>query len=178
MLGLMRRLPRILLNAATVVSLVLCVATAVLWVRSYRVRDLWSESDGHTIDSVDLHAGWISVARLSVNPPLGDPWPWRHDAQPVQPPQWAGWERALGIGTEDNTGRMGVTAFRHRSWSVAHRLVVAMTAVLPAGWLVRVLRVRRRTSRGRCPACGYDLRVTPARCPECGAVPPPPPPPA
>jgi hypothetical protein len=35
----MRRLLRILLNAATAVSLVLCVAAVVLWVRSYRVAD-------------------------------------------------------------------------------------------------------------------------------------------
>jgi len=52
---------------------------------------------------------------------------------------------------------------------------VLVTAMLPAAWMilrVRAWRVEHARLRiGCCPKCGYDLRATPDRCPECGHMP-------
>ena len=47
---------------------------------------------------------------------------------------------------------------------------------IPAGFALKRRWRRRRAARwveaGRCAACGYDVRASPGRCPECGAATP------
>ena len=45
-----------------------------------------------------------------------------------------------------------------------------LTGLLPLAWLRLAQRRRGRARRGLCRRCGYDLRASPERCPECGSA--------
>jgi 4-amino-4-deoxy-L-arabinose transferase-like glycosyltransferase len=53
---------------------------------------------------------------------------------------------------------------------VRYWILLSLTGILPLLWL-GVAMFQAKSNCGRCQACGYDLRATPARCPECGTLP-------
>lgn len=54
--------------------------------------------------------------------------------------------------------------------SVPHWIIAAALALLPAAKLMTITLRRRRKRAGLCVVCGYDLRASPDRCPECGTA--------
>ena len=52
-------------------------------------------------------------------------------------------------------------------WGLPYWKLFLLLAAGPLLWACHRLLPRRRPA-GLCPRCGYDLRATPGRCPECG----------
>lgn len=87
----------------------------------------------------------------------------------------------VGFETEEATNVWDIQGLTSQHWVLMLPCwaPAAAAAILPALWVRRWQRRRRheiRQRRGLCPRCGYDLRGTPDRCPECGVAAPPAPP--
>jgi hypothetical protein len=150
---------RWLFNLAAAVSLVLCVASAACWALSYVTTTDVTLRKPHD----DSLAGQISISSgrgtLSCRQrPDKEEWGAEFDIRFAGFTMYGGRDLPLGAGT----------AIYWHVWAVPYWFLIALTSVLPFIWAGK--RLRRRHRSGLCPTCGYDLRATPDRCPECGAV--------
>jgi hypothetical protein len=179
---MLRKLARVMLNVLTAVSLAVCVAACVMWVRSFIVSDHWSwvHDDsardvgefGVGLATSDAGAVRFALSELTLFQGPVDPdyarsvgvsgsWSkrpphretWRENLTP-----WVAWERTAA----DASAR----ALRLPYW-----LIVIGSAALPAARLAGRRRWQRRLARGLCPGCGYDLTGNVSgTCPECGTA--------
>jgi hypothetical protein len=140
----MSRVIRVMFPVLSAASLVLCVATVVMWVRSYWAADAWD---------------WGTSGFVSAN---GGLHLWGYST-----PDQSNWKF---LGFESFYDNRIYSPMRRRT--TPYWFLSLLTGVLPAAFLICVLRRRRTawTMRGRCLSCGYDLRASPERCPECGSA--------
>jgi hypothetical protein len=178
----MRRLVRILQHGAAALSLLLCVATVALWVRSYWVSDAihWWHPTRRVYYSVASARGRVACqsdeprdARLATGPYR--PGHAGYDTIPLPNEDWEdGWgvpfdARRTFMGFGYVRATRGLGRLSTQMGIVPMWFVTLLTALPPA---VHAFRLRRhRRAKGVCLRCGYDLRATPDRCPECGTVP-------
>jgi hypothetical protein len=165
----MRRLIRLLFAVCSAASLLMCVTVLALWVRSYWVNDYmcFSGIDGEGAELVVASVWGSNRGALSVYR-VGGPWTttrvvWRSPRATASAGPLTWWER-LGFGYRYYSDGGTITA------GVPHAVPGALFACLPAFWIARRRRVWRRARRSLCQSCGYDLRATPDRCPECGST--------
>jgi hypothetical protein len=156
---------RKLLNLAAAVSLMLCLGFTGMMLRSLGQGDTWEYlgRDGRLVMVISKR-GRLDV--LHIRRWSGGDEPGLSYRTGSAPFALGGTDYSrrflgFGAGVQPNGGRFVNLPY----WSLA-----ALSAVLPLLAARNLLR-RPRSAAGVCHACGYDLRATPDRCPECGVVP-------
>jgi hypothetical protein len=180
-----RRLGQWTLRFVVALSLLLCAAACAGWWRSerepeafYHVR--WIDPDAGLRARVWIltnAGGTLGLEFASsdwrFNPPSLTRWPPGFHHVPQAAPTMTGARRSLwhrlGFGSAYTVTHDAFAHVERRRAALPYWFIATVAALLPLRQLVARLRRRRALRLGRCTACGYDLRGSPERCPECGA---------
>jgi len=180
-------------------STAVLIAAVAVWARSYWALDTYecsSRSDdrgGRTLivsNSISWGGGALALRRIRL----------LYAPESLQQPQitkdmaWQSYQRTKGWRSTDATLPLGAWRNRGRfdyqsEYDVQSNLyprnsskvlvfpiwaICILASVLPLCWMRGALKSRRGVRRlklGQCVHCGYDLRASTGRCPECGAAP-------
>jgi hypothetical protein len=168
---------------ATASSMMLCLATGGLWIRSCFLVDrvafdcaIKSRNDVGSNFALVSSRGRIWIARAEVGGPAKGG-VWRYSAPAAQ--EWMITSGLIPPTLLPQVAGGGVSAMNlvpRLSWesnavATSHATIVSLMSALPLMSTAGLLRTRRRRRAGLCQSCGYDLCATPDRCPECGAIP-------
>ena len=95
-----------------------------------------------------------------------------NNSGPLLYPEYSGEHWGFGLYRPNATAQF--SGIFHTGWAITVPCWFAtlVTVPLAALGLRRIVtRLKRRRIDGICFNCGYDLRATPQRCPECGTIP-------
>lgn len=156
----MRKMLSVIVPGVGALSLLLCVWTGVLWWRSYHGPDYlhWTSEKRWHVSVISGH-GTVDVLVIRYWPQEAEFRTGRYDAYVYYGTRYS--KRVLGFGT-------GLGGNGGRYVNIPHWFIVCFLggmALLCARWFYRAFW---RYGEGQCQACGYDMRATPGRCPECG----------
>lgn len=175
------------INIVATVILLLFVVTAVLFIRSLGEGDVISryrfDASGAYVgvEGFIVTRGRVVFQRgrldFAVMPPPAIPVGWRFSRWPRNQPLAFKLSRS---GFQSITFRYGMSAgigkrpiwdgTMHAEAFPLYPLLVLLAIPLCL-WVIAHRRQARRELEGKCPNCGYDLRATSDRCPECGMIP-------
>jgi hypothetical protein len=141
------------------VALVLCAGWGLVWVRSFYFVDQVVSGSGSWRWLIKMGRGTVQIGQS-------------HSMVRAPPLRWTLWTFDLSKETGDDliAARPWFFDWVRNGTGWALSIPLWFFLVLPLAQFL-VDRVRRRPLReGLCATCGYDLRGTPERCPECGRV--------
>jgi hypothetical protein len=185
---------RSLVGLAAAASFVLFVAVLALWARSRRTPDtiyLQTSREG------GVETGYSSLVASSFDGSVlvwyvkSQEWERRRQPRAVRHEPWNwevrpgarlkaygltipattlgfGWDKevvAKGPPVDYDTDRLEST---NLVVTLPHAAAALVAGALPAAWVARSTFRRKRRAAGLCATCGYDLRASGERCPECG----------
>jgi hypothetical protein len=157
-------------------SFVLFLLTTALWVRSYWRGDEVCHLTGirgYYLETARGSAMYFT-ARTYTYPRARSDWNYFAHLDPAGRQQAMNDIEQRTAARLGNGGRVLGFAFRGGDWLAGKDATVLMFplwapaivfAIPPALWIRR-----RRLAPGLCSECGYDLRASKDRCPECGTV--------
>lgn len=82
-----------------------------------------------------------------------------------------GWTSSKSVTSTWWTPPVAPVTAEFRCLAIPYWFLTTLSGLPLAARGVQEIRAHRRRRRGRCAGCGYDLRATPDRCPECGHMP-------
>jgi hypothetical protein len=145
---------RVLKIVLAVVSLLLCICAAIeLWSDSRQISHLGAFSLGSRYFTLDEFQGSIYFTSF-----VGG-------GYSINNEQSLGWFR---IGIQCTSPYWRATTIAVPYWVPALLVVIKLSLRRQIRW--RWTSEKRPASDQLCRDCGYDLRATPDRCPECGAM--------